>query len=108
MYDVQRVALDPLAAIQQPAQRPDLAADRDAERVLHRVHRAHLVGDRADAADARGDVRRLGRSRGRAGTPRRSRGGSKIFSFARLRRVPSLDPQVERALAFDAGEQCRP
>ena len=28
--------------------------------VLHRVHGAHLVGDRADAADARGDVGRLG------------------------------------------------
>ncbi len=58
--DVQRVALDPLAAIQQPAQLPHRLAHRDAERVLHRVHRAHLVGDRADAADACGDVGRLG------------------------------------------------
>ena len=59
-HHVQRMALDPFAAIEQPAQRPQLAADGDAECVLHRMHRAHLIRDRTDAADARGDVRRLG------------------------------------------------
>ena len=58
--DVQHVALDPFAAIQQPAQLADRLRNRDAERVLHRVHGAHLVGDGADAANARGDVRCLG------------------------------------------------
>ena len=57
--DVQRVALDPLAAVDQAAQGAQLAIHLDAERVLHGVDRAHLVGDGADAADARGDVRQL-------------------------------------------------
>ena len=70
--DVQRVALDPLAAVEEPAQRADLRADLDAAGVLHRVHARRLVRDRADPADAGGDVGRLGELRGRAGTPRRS------------------------------------
>jgi hypothetical protein len=57
--DVQRMALDPLAAVEQPPQRADALVDGDAERVLHRVAGAHLVRDRADAADAGGDVGRL-------------------------------------------------
>ncbi len=57
--DVQRVALDPLAAVEEPAQQADRLRDLDAAEALHRVDRAHLVGDRADAADARRDVGRL-------------------------------------------------
>ncbi len=59
--DVQGVALDPLAAVDEAAQvanRP--LVDRDPAGVLHRPHRAHLVGDGADPADPGGDVRRLG------------------------------------------------
>ena len=55
--DVQRVALDPLAAVQQPAQQPQLLRNRYAAGVLDRQARAHLVGDGADPADAGGDVR---------------------------------------------------
>ena len=54
--DVQGVALDPLAAVEEPAQAPDAFVDLDTERVLHGRARAHLVGDRADAADPGGDV----------------------------------------------------
>ena len=50
---VQRVALDPLAAVQQPAQGHDGWVDRHAASVFDRRARAHLVSDRADAADAR-------------------------------------------------------
>ena len=57
--DVERVALDPLAAVEEPAERPQRLGQLDAADVLHRVHRARLVRDRADAADARGDVGRL-------------------------------------------------
>ena len=56
---MQRVGLDPLAAVKQPPQRAQLALHADAAGRLERVDRAHLVGDRADAADARGDVRHL-------------------------------------------------
>jgi hypothetical protein len=54
--NVERVALDPLPAIQQPAQRAHLRIDVDAEQVLEGVDRGQLVGDRADAADAGDDV----------------------------------------------------
>jgi hypothetical protein len=57
--DVQRVAFDPFAAIEQPTQFAHLRRHADTERILHRVHSAHLVGDRTDAADARGDVGRF-------------------------------------------------
>ena len=57
--DVERVALDPLAAVEEPPQDPDRLAHLDPAEVLHRVDGAHLVRDRADAADPRGDVRRL-------------------------------------------------
>ena len=59
-HDMQRMALDPFAAIDQPPQRPQLPVDLDAEGVLDRMHRAHLIGDRADAADAGNDVRAFG------------------------------------------------
>ena len=73
--DVQRVTVDPLPAVQQPAQRRQLRVDRHPARVFDRIAGADLVGDRADAADPRGDVGRLG-----VGAPRRNasknRGGS--------------------------------
>src|SRR6187551_214196 len=56
---MQRMALDPLAAVQEPPQLPDLRRDVDRKRVFHRVHRAHLVSDRADSANASGDVGRF-------------------------------------------------
>ena len=58
--DVEAVGLDPLAAVEQPPQGPDGAGDRHPQGGLQGVHRAHLVGHRADAADAAGDVRRFG------------------------------------------------
>jgi hypothetical protein len=56
---VQRVALDPLAAVEEPAKQPDRLGDLDAAGVFDRVDRARLIRDWADAADARRDVRRL-------------------------------------------------
>ena len=50
---VQRVALDPLAAVEQPAQLAQRPVDDDAAGILDGVDGARLVGDRADAADAR-------------------------------------------------------
>jgi hypothetical protein len=58
--DVQGVRLDPLAAVEEPAQQPDLLRNRDPAGVLDRSAGAHLIGDRADPADPGGDVRRLG------------------------------------------------
>ena len=58
--DVQRMALDPLAAVQQVAKVADRRVERGAAGRLDRLARAHLVGDRADAADAGRDVGRFG------------------------------------------------
>ena len=58
--DMQGVALDPFAAVEQPAKVAQGACDLNAQGLLHRVNRTHLVRHRADAADPRGDVRRLG------------------------------------------------
>ena len=57
--DVERMALDPLPAVEEAPQRPHLSVDADAGRVLDRLASAHLVGNRADAADAGGDVGNL-------------------------------------------------
>ena len=54
--DMQRVTLDPFAAVDQPPQIADGAGYFDAARVFDGVTRAHLVGDGADTADAGGDV----------------------------------------------------
>ena len=58
--DMKGVALDPFAAIEQPAKLAQGACDLNAQGLLHRVNRTHLVGYRADAANPGGDVRRLG------------------------------------------------
>lgn len=48
--DVQRLALDPFAAVEQSAQRRQLPVHDDAAGVLDRSASAHLVRDRADPA----------------------------------------------------------
>jgi hypothetical protein len=57
--NMQRMALQPLAAVEHPSHVPYPAAGVDAEGVLQRLRGSHLVGDRADAADPRGDVEDL-------------------------------------------------
>jgi hypothetical protein len=58
--DVQGVALDPLSAVEQAAKIGDRSGDLDPAGRLDGQARAHLVGHRADPADARGDVGRFG------------------------------------------------
>jgi hypothetical protein len=58
--DVQCVTLDPLSAVEQPTEIGDRSGDLDPAGCLDGQARAHLVGHRADPADARGDVRRFG------------------------------------------------
>jgi hypothetical protein len=58
---VQRVTLEPLAAVEQPPEVADRAlVDGDPAGVLHCAHRAGLVGDGTDPAYSGGDVGRLG------------------------------------------------
>ncbi len=53
---MQCVGGDPLAAVQQPAQRPHPRIHDRAARLLESVARAHLIRDRADSADPGRDV----------------------------------------------------
>ena len=99
---VQRVALDPLAAVEKPPQRPDLRADVDAAGVFHRVHARRLVGDGADPADARGDVRRLGEVP--AAQERLEEARRLVDPQLHVDRPPVADLHQHRALALDAGE----
>ncbi len=100
--DVQDLALDPLAAVQQPPQRRQLSADRHAAGVFEGPAGAHLVRDRADAAHSRGDVGRLGvraAAQERLEEPRR-------FVDAQLGAADrtAVDRQAQRSLPLDPGE----
>ena len=103
--DVERVALDPLAAVEDAAQHLDRLRDVDAAGVLHGLDGAHLVRDGTDAADARGDVGRLGE-----GAPAKQR-----LEEARRLEDPQFDvldlavakADGHRALALDAREVVR-
>src|SRR6516162_7272730 len=50
------MTLDPLAAVEQPAQGSQGPVDLRAQGIFHGMDRAHLIGYRADAADASRDI----------------------------------------------------
>src|SRR6516164_2356017 len=58
-HNVQRMALDPFATIEQAAQRADRFVHLDAKCILDGMHAAHLICDRADPADASDDIEHL-------------------------------------------------
>jgi iron complex transport system ATP-binding protein len=101
-HHVQHVALDPLAAVEEAPQRAQRPIDAHTEGVFDRVAGAHLVGHRADAADAGGEVRGLGAvppAQHRFEEPRR-------FEEPEARvgdRVP-VEGEGEGAFALDARE----
>ncbi len=100
--DVQRLALDPFAAVQQAAKGCHLSVDENATRVLDGPAGTHLVGDRTDPADAGGEVGWLRvRSAPEEGLeePRRL-----VDLEPRLDDRAVVDPQVQRGLPLDTGE----
>ena len=54
--DVERVALDPFAAVEQAAQRPDRVVDHHPAGALDRLAGTHLICHRADPTDSSGDI----------------------------------------------------
>ena len=101
--DVEGVALDPLAAVEEAAQGADLRVDGDPEEPCSKAcDGAHLVGDRADAADAGDDVDDLV---GRAAHDELLEVARRLEDpQARLVDCPVADAQAERAFALDAGQ----
>lgn len=100
--DVQGLALDPFAAVEQPAQRGQLTVHDDSEGILDRTAGAHLVGDRADAAHPGGHVGRLGV--GTSAQERLEEPRGFIDLQPGLGDFAVVEAQVERTLSFDAGE----
>src|SRR5262249_8946637 len=100
--DVEGVTLDPLPAVEEAAQGAELTADLDTAGGFDRVDGAHLVGNGADAADAGGDVRRLGVLT----TAQEGFEESGRFEDAQFHVDDAVvaDGDVERAFAFDAGQ----
>jgi hypothetical protein len=99
---VQRLAFDPLAAIDQAAQIGERTRDRDTGRILHRRATAHLVRDRADAADARGDV---GRLEVRAPAQERLEESRRLENpQLHVAHAFALEADAQRALTLDARE----
>ena len=78
------------------------SADGDAAGVLDRRARAHLVGDRADAADPGGDVRRLGV--GAAAQERLEEAGRLVDIEPGLHHLVTAGPDVQGALALHPGQ----
>ncbi len=100
--EVQRVALDPLAAVDQAAQRPQLPLDLDPQRVLHRLAGAGLVGDRADAADPGGDVGGL--LEAAAAQQRLEEARRLVDPQLDVEHLLAAQAHVHRALALDPGQ----
>jgi len=100
--DVQRVALDPLPAVQQPAQVGERPADGHAAGVLDRGARGQLVGRRADTADPGGDVRGLGV--GPAAQERLEEAGRLVDVQPRVSDRAAVRLDVQGALALDPGQ----
>src|SRR5262249_12890793 len=98
--NVQRMAFDPFAAVEQPPQLSNLGRDVDTERGFERVDGGHLVGHRTDAANPCRDVgdffERAAPQQGFE-KPRRLV-NIELHVFDR----PVVQPDVQRPLAFDA------
>ena len=99
---VEHMALDPLAAVEQPPERSDLSAGPHFGDRLDRVRRAHLVGDRADPTDAGGDVDRFGPVA--AAQKGLEVAGRLVDLELHLLDDPVADRHVHGALALDTGE----
>jgi hypothetical protein len=100
--DVQGVALDPLAAIEQAAQAADFRRHGDAERGLQRVNAAHLIRDRTDAADPGRDVGHV--LQGASAEQRLEQPRRLVNLESNVFHVLAAHLDVQSAFAFDAGQ----
>lgn len=101
--DVQRLALDPFTAVEQPAQRRQLPVHDHAAGVFDRSAGAHLVRDRADPAHPGGDVGRLGV--GASAQERLEEAWRFVDRQSGLCNLAAVHAQIQCALTLDAGER---
>jgi len=95
-----RVASNPLAAVKQAAQFAMGRVDVDPESVFGSVAGTHLIGDRADAADARGDIGSFAEFAARRKASKK-RGGSEDVEL-HFRDALIAHPDEQAALTLDA------
>ena len=101
--DVQGVAFDPFAAVEQPPQPANLGRRLARPGPLPGVDRAHLIGHRADAADAGRDVGHFFQRAAAQAAPRTVAAARR--SSARTSSIwPSLQVDVQPSFALDAGQ----
>ncbi len=101
--DVEHMAFDPLAAVEESSQRPQGRRQGHAEDLLQRVNARHLIRHRADAADASSDVRHL---QGRA-TAQEGFVEARRFVDAQLDciHLAVAQPDGQGPLSFDPGQR---
>src|SRR5215475_7791369 len=98
---MQRVAFDPLAAVEQPSQVGDRTVHSDSARVLDGLAGGHLIRHRADPADARRDVRWFGVA---PATQHRLEEARRLVYFQRdVRHRAMLHAYTHGAFAFYSG-----
>src|SRR6266700_3670906 len=100
--DMQGMALDPFATVEQPPQLAKLPVNYYAEGLLHRMDGAHLVGDGTDAADASSDI---GGLTVHATSQKRLEEARWLEDLQfHVRNPVAVDLHVERPLPFDASQ----
>ena len=101
--DVEGMALNPFAAVEQSAQRDDGGGDLHTECLLQSLTGGQLVGDRTDAADSCGDVGHLGESPATE-EPFEESGRFVDVEFGNLD-AALIHANPQRALSFDTRER---
>src|SRR5690606_10021496 len=99
---VQYMTFDPFPAVEQTPEPANLRRNRHSQRLLQRMHRTHLIRDRTNTADAGGDVRHVFQ-RTIAQKRLEESGWFIDRQFDALDQV-APHPNVQSALAFDAGQ----
>ena len=104
--NVQTVALDPFATVEQPAELADLGRHNNPQGGLDGMHGGHLVRDRADAADAGGDI---GGFENRTSAKQRLE-QSRRFEDPQFHplQFPPASVDVQRPFSLDAGQHLNP
>src|ERR1022692_554098 len=100
--DVERMAFDPFSAVKQAAQHPHCRINLDAQRAFHGMHRAHLISDGTDSANARRDIRYF---REVPAPEERFKQSWRLEDFEfHIAHLIALQFDIERAFAFDPCE----
>jgi len=100
--NMEGMAFDPFTAIEETPEFAQLAIDRNSADTFHCMNGAHLVGNRADAANAGGNIGCL-KKLPAAQEALKEAGRFKYFQL-NVGDLPLMDLHIERPFAFNPGE----